>query len=213
MLGKLRTLMGSGSVLGYFLQALPIACLAGLLCLTIRIFVLKKRKAPFTWPTELLRAIFVCYLTGLFSLVILPANFWLFVFDGIFLGWWNELGNVFQIGDVNFIPAVIKWLRGELTIGSWVKTMLIGNMVMFIPLGFFLPLITKIRSCKTVIAASALLPLCCETAQLIFGRSFDIDDLIGNFIGIIVGTVISFGMLKIRSSRSRTKRASHENSV
>ena len=196
MFGKLRMLMGSGSVLGYFLQALPIACLAGILCLAIRAFVLKKRNAPFRWSTEILRVVFVCYLTELFSLVILPADFWLFVYDGIFLGWWNELGNVFQIGDVNFVPSVIKWLRGELTIGSWVRTMLIGNVVMFVPLGFLIPPVTGIRSRRKMMVISAVIPVCCETAQLFFGRSFDADDLIGNFIGIVIGAAVFFGVMR-----------------
>lgn len=78
MFGKLRMIMGSGSVLGYFLQALPIACLAGIVYLVIRTVMLRKRKVPVRWGMELLRLVFVCYLTGLISLVILPANFWLF---------------------------------------------------------------------------------------------------------------------------------------
>ncbi len=200
MFGKLRMLMNSGSVLGYFLQALPIACLAGLVCFLIRISILKKRKAQVKWPAEILRLLFVCYLAGLISLVILPANFWLTVYDGIFFGWWNELGHVFQIGDINLVPSVVKWLSGKLSMGHWVKTMLIGNIVMFIPLGFFIPLVTGIKSCKKMILIAVAIPICCEVTQMFFGRSFDVDDLIGNFIGIIIGTVVSLGILKIKSS-------------
>ncbi len=196
MFGKLRMLMGSGSVLGYFLQTLPIACLAGIVYLAIRVSVLKKRKSQIKWLTEILRLMFVCYLTGLISLVILPANFCLFVYDGIFLGWWEELGHVFQIGDANFVPSVIKWLNGELSIGSWVKTMLIGNILMFIPLGFFIPLVTGIKSYKKMILIAVAVPVFCETLQVFFGRNFDVDDLIGNFIGIVIGSAVSFGILK-----------------
>lgn len=200
MFDKLRMLMGSGSVPGYFLQALPIACLAGIACLAIRASVLKKRHAPFKWPAELLRALFVCYLTGLISLVILPANFWLYVYDGIFLGWWDELGPIFQMGEVDLVPSVISWLGGELSIGSWVKTMLVGNVLMFIPLGLFIPLVTGIKSPQKLTEIAAVIPLCCETLQLFFGRSLDADDLIGNFIGIMIGAAISLGILKVRSS-------------
>ena len=200
MFGKIRGLMGSGSVLGYFLQVLPIACLAGICFLAIRICILKKRGARVSPLTELLRCIFVCYLTGLVSLVILPANFWLFVYDGIFLGWWYGLEGIFRIGNISLVPSIIKWLRGGISIGRWGLTMLIGNVLMFIPLGFFIPLITGIKSRKKMILLAAAIPLFCESVQIFSGRNFDVDDLICNFIGIVIGAVIAFGVLKIWAS-------------
>ena len=44
MFQKFRSLMNSGSVFGYFLQALPVAVLVGILYFIIRIALLKKRK-------------------------------------------------------------------------------------------------------------------------------------------------------------------------
>lgn len=190
MYSKLRMIMGSGSIVGYFLQALPIACLAGVIYIVIRLCCTKKSGAQIKRPTELLRLVFVCYLTGLVSLIILPANFWLYVYDGLVFGWWDELGPVFQIGDVNLVPSVIGWLSGELSLGSWVKKMLIGNIAIFVPMGFLLPLVTKIKDRKNLLRASFMIPLACEVLQLIFGRSFDIDDLICNFVGILIGAVI-----------------------
>lgn len=186
MYSKLRMIMGSDSITGYFLQALPIACLAGMIYLAVRLCRAKKSGVQINWPTELLRLIFVCYLTGLVSLIILPANFWLYVYDGLVFGWWDELGPVFQIGDIDLMPSVIGWLSGELSLGSWVKKMLIGNIAMFVPMGFLLPLVTKIKDRKNLLRASVLIPLACEVLQLIF----DIDDLICNFVGILIGAVI-----------------------
>lgn len=190
MYSKLRMIMGSDSITGYFLQALPIACLAGIIYIVIRLCCTKKSGAQINWPTELLRLIFVCYLTGLVSLIILPANFWLYVYDGFVFGWWDELGPVFKLGDVDLVPSVIGWLSGELSLGSWAKKMLIGNIAMFIPMGFLLPIVTKVRGRKSLLRASFMIPLACEVLQLIFGRSFDIDDLICNFVGILIGAVI-----------------------
>lgn len=190
MYSKLRMIMGSDSITGYFLQALPIACLAGMIFLAVRLCRAKKSGVQINWPTELLRLVFVCYLTGLVSLIILPANFWLYVYDGLVFGWWDELGPVFQLGDVDLVPSVIGWLSGELSLGSWAKKMLIGNIAMFIPMGFLLPLLTKIKGRKSLLRASIMIPLACEVLQLIFGRSFDIDDPICNFVGIMLGAVI-----------------------
>lgn len=189
-------LMSSGSVLGYFLQVLPIAVLAGAIYLAVRLAALKKRGARAELLPELLRVIFVCYLSGLISLIVLPANFWLYVYDGIFLGWWDELGPIFRLGEIDLVPSALLWARGELSLGSWVKTMLIGNVAMFVPLGLLLPLVSKINSPKKMLAAAAAIPLCLETAQLFCGRSFDADDLICNFIGIAVGAIAAFAILR-----------------
>ena len=141
--------------------------------------------------------LFVCYLTGLVSLVVLPANFWLCIYDGIFFGWWDGLRERFHIGGVNLVPSVIKSLAGELALGSWVKTMLVYNILMFVPFGFFLPLTTKLRSFRKMIWVAVLTPVCVEVLQLVFGRSFDVDDLICNFIGIFAGAALAFAILKI----------------
>lgn len=197
MFQKIRSIMNSGSVMGYFLQALPVAIFVGILYVVIRIAFLKKQNRQIQWLSELLRVLFVCYLTGLVSLVVLPANFWLCIYDGIFFGWWDGLRERFHIGGVNLVPSVIKCLAGELSLGSWVKTMLVYNILMFVPFGFFLPLTTKIKSFRKMIWVAVLTPVCVEVLQLVFGRSFDVDDLICNFIGILAGAALAFAILKI----------------
>lgn len=189
--------MNSGSVFGYFLQALPVAVLAGILYIVIRTVFLKKQNRQIQGLSEVLRVLFVCYLTGLVSLVVLPANFWLCFYDGVFFGWWDGLRERFHIGGVNLVPSVIKCLAGELSLGSCVKTMLIYNILMFVPFGFFLPLTTKIKSFRNMIWVAVLTPVCVEVLQLVFGRSFDVDDLICNFIGILAGAALAFAILKI----------------
>ena len=42
--------------------------------------------------------------------------------------------------------------------------------------------------------------ICFEVAQLFFGRSFDVDDLICNFIGIIIGAMVAYLILKTKST-------------
>lgn len=203
MFQKIRSIMNSGSVMGYFLQALPVAILVGILYVVIRIAFLKKQNRQIQWLSELLRVLFVCYLTGLVSLVVLPANFWLCFYDGIFFGWWDGLRERLHIGDVNLVPSVIKCLAGELALGSWVKTMLVYNILMFVPFGFFLPLTTKIKSFRKMLLVAAVTPVCMEVLQLVFGRSFDADDLICNFIGILAGAALAFAALKIPALSAR----------
>lgn len=204
MLNWFRSIMSSGSVLGYFFQAVPITCFVGIVYLIIRVVTVKRNKFKVEWLKEIMKLLFTCYLTGLISLVVLPANFWLSFFDGILLGRWDEMLPIFSFGGFNLVPSLIKALSGELTIGSWVKTMLIGNIAMFLPLGFFLPFVTERVNRKNIFVVAIAVPFIVELLQMVFGRSFDIDDLICNFIGIVVGFFIAYVIKDRKKEKSKT---------
>lgn len=204
MLNWLRSIMNSGSVLGYFFQAVPITCVVGIIYVIIRVVIIKRNNLTIEWLKEIMRLLFSCYLTGLISLVVLPANFWLDFFDGVFLGWWDEMLPLFSFSGFNLVPSFIKALSGELNIGSWVKTMLIGNIAMFLPLGFFLPFITERVNKKNIFVVAIAVPFIVELLQMVFGRSFDIDDLICNFIGIVAGFFIGFAIKNIKQKSKST---------
>lgn len=204
MLNWFRSIMSSGSVLGYFFQAVPITCFVGIVYLIIRVVTVKRNKLKVEWLKEIKKLLFTCYLTGLISLVVLPANFWLSFFDGILLCRWDEMLPIFSFGGFNLVPSLIKALSGELTIGSWAKTMLIGNIAMFLPLGFFLPFVTERVNRKNIFVVAIAVPFIVELLQMVFGRSFDIDDLICNFIGIVVGFFIAYIIKDRKKEESKT---------
>ena len=190
MLNWFRSIMNSGSVLGYFFQAVPITCFVGIVYLIIRVVTVKRNKLKVEWLKEIMKLLFTCYLTGLISLVV--------------LGWWDEMLPIFSFGGFNLVPSLIKALSGELTIGSWVKTMLIGNIAMFLPLGFFLPFVTERVDRKNIFVVAIAVPFIVELLQMVFGRSFDIDDLICNFIGIVVGFFIAYVTKDRKKEESKT---------
>ena len=66
---------------------------------------------------------------------------------------------------------------------------------MFIPFGFFLPFVVEKLNRKNALIISLVVPLVVESLQLFVGRSLDIDDLICNFLGIIIGFIIA-GMIR-----------------
>jgi glycopeptide antibiotics resistance protein len=68
---------------------------------------------------------------------------------------------------------------------------LAGNVVGFVPFGFILPLLTKrFQKFKAVTLATFSLSLAFEVIQLIFEfGSFDVDDLILNTLGGILGYI------------------------
>ncbi len=82
---------------------------------------------------------------------------------------------------------------------------IIGNIAMFIPSGIVFPVIyKKLNSFWKVAGAGVLLSLCIEILQLPFSvRASDVDDLILNTAGVIIGYGI-YTLVRKKHSRGRT---------
>lgn len=202
-MGKLYSLLNSGSVLSLFLQVIPITLLVGVIYAVYRCIRIKKHGNTVSWGTEIMRWLFVCYLTGLINLILVPANLWMCIWANVFVGYsHSELA--FFSGDFNLVPTVFKLITGELTIGRWVLKMLVYNFLMFVPFGFFLPFVSEKINNRSIWKVAVIVPIIVEVIQPVVGRSFDVDDLILNFAGIIVGYFIALGVKNI-SQRKEDK--------
>ena len=179
-------LLVSGGVAASFLQVVPITCLVGLIYILCRGIQIKRQGSGINWKIEVIRLLFVCYLTGLLSLTIVPSNFWSNFWAIVFVGYSGSELTFFD-GGFNFVPSLVKWLQGDLLLGSWVKTMLVGNVLMFVPMGVFLPLTFPRMSRQKLWLSALIIPIIIEIIQPMVGRSFDTDDLICNFVGILIG--------------------------
>ncbi|MFC9916182.1 VanZ family protein [Streptomyces sp. NPDC127197] len=84
----------------------------------------------------------------------------------------------------------------------------IPNVIMFIPLGVLLPLISQVNRVRRATAVSALVSLCIEATQLLCyvlfnnGRSCDINDVLVNTLGGMIGYVVVRAMLNRHASGS-----------
>lgn len=67
---------------------------------------------------------------------------------------------------------------------------IIGNVCLFIPIGFLLPIASKKVSFKKFIIFVLFLILAIEAVQFYVGRSADVDDVILNFCGALLGYMI-----------------------
>lgn len=75
---------------------------------------------------------------------------------------------------------------------------IVGNIVMFLPWGLGLPLLwKKYRSFIQLALMSLALPVCIEFVQLFIGRSVDIDDVILNFTGAMLGGLVYLILSKL----------------
>lgn len=174
---------------GYFLQALPVALLAGMIYGLLR----RRREPRLTWGQLGVRSLFVCYLGGLVALTLLirPLGilyYWLFyrADSGMTLRWFTF--------EYYLRPDTFYRMGGEN----------IGNIAMYLPFGSLYPLSREGSNWRRTVLAGAAVSLTIELLQPIFGRSFDINDIILNTFGAAISATVLFGMRRLcRGSRKR----------
>lgn len=111
-------------------------------------------------------------------------------------------GNLEGFRSFNFIPfCTFQEFGNMMANGEFYRGFvnLAGNIVVFIPLGYFLPLLFgKYRNIKTVILMGFTVSCLFEICQYIFYLgSTDIDDIILNVFGAILGIICYRWMQKI----------------
>lgn len=196
----MREIFTGNSVINQFIQVIPITLLVGILYIIFRFLKLKKNNSDINYKREILYLIFICYIVGLFNLVLVPRNFWNIIWYNIFYIFnENPFAGIFDFS-YNFIPTIYKIIIGEYTPDSWVKAMIVGNFLMFIPMGIMLPLVFKNINKKNIFVIAILITLSIEILQPIVGRSFDIDDIIMNFIGSIIGYLAVTIFIKLKET-------------
>ena len=160
---------------GYFIQALPIALVVG----TIYGFIKFRADRETPICKKLFSCVFVCYITGLVCLVVgldLMGIIWyklLYHMDpGRTIGWFG--------GCFDLVPDFFNNISGET----------IGNFSMFLPFGILYPLSQKEPTWKKCVIRGLIAVVVIEVLQPIFGRAFDMNDIILNSLGIVVSTTI-----------------------
>ena len=104
-----------------------------------------------------------------------------------------------QVTDINYnlVPfkTIMNYLQniGHIRFDVWIYN-LAGNIVAFMPLGFLLPLAFKRFKAMKTCAAAFIFILTAEVLQLVSRRGvFDVDDILLNILGSIIG----YGIYKI----------------
>ena len=66
----------------------------------------------------------------------------------------------------------------------------VGNIIIFIPFGIFITKVLKTNKFLPLFIVSIIASLCIESVQLYIGRAFDVDDILLNCLGSILGWFI-----------------------
>ena len=98
---------------------------------------------------------------------------------------------------INIIPFK-EIMRYELGSRLFIFNVL-GNIAVFIPFGFFVADYVKAKNIGPVLIISTIVSATVEFVQLEIGRSFDIDDIILNVIGGILGYLLYVALKSIKS--------------
>ena len=70
-------------------------------------------------------------------------------------------------------------------------------MLLFLPFGFFISYYLKCEKAWLPIVLTLIASCSIETVQMIIGRVFDIDDILLNLLGGILGFLCYYGLSKI----------------
>lgn len=135
----------------------------------------------------ILKIIWWIYIIALFLFVILKFN--------------GSISRIITTIEHNSLPDSINYnlipfrsisVQLERISEGWARYNLLGNIVPFIPFGFLLPLVfDKINTFWKVISVGFVVDLCFEVFQYLTKTgSFDVDDIILNMTGIILGYLL-----------------------
>lgn len=165
----------------------PVLIAAAVYVLARRLWLKQRGLSRKNWGNEVVRLLLVCWLAGLFSLVWTPANFWLKLEYLFRYGWPVELGDWLFQGGFSLEISIHRQFAEMLNGGSW---QLAGNVLLYVPLGLLLPWVWKTSDWRRVTAAGLAASLVTELVQPVVGRSFDVDDLIANTLGALIGYLL-----------------------
>lgn len=166
------------TILDIFAGVMPTAIICTVISVSLRLTYLIRKKQKFHPIQELFMLTFIIYIICLFYAV---------TFQDIDGSWATS----------NFLPFK-EMFRYSFGSRLFIKNVL-GNMLMFIPYGFFSSYFLKEKNGFVIFLLTAILSFSIEYIQLRIGRVFDIDDIILNVVGGLIGYFIYFIFCRVKS--------------
>lgn len=146
-------------------SALPMLIIFIVVICTVRISYIRSTNQKIILHNEIFNLLFIIYVLLLFELL---------------TGTKNSYGS-----GINNIPFK-EIMRYEFGSKMFIYNVL-GNILIFVPFGYFISRYVKPKKILPIIVDALITSVTVETVQLKIGRSFDIDDIILNIAGAIIG--------------------------
>lgn len=167
----------------------------------------KKDKQPFNWKTEVIKFLFVLYISMVVAVTLFP----------IIIGQTPNVQNEYR--SLNFIPldTIIKYFSHIHTAYNGDVEFMIeliaknigGNILLLMPLGFCAPILFhQFNSFLKVVLLGLFMSICIECIQflelisgIVLWRSVDVDDVICNVMGAVLGYFIYIFLLRFENEK------------
>lgn len=159
----------------------PMIIVSVVIISTLRISYLLKNKMHFTFYKELFYLVAIIYILALFQIV--------------------TREDVVSWSTNNFIPLK-EIFRYKLGSRLFLKNV-IGNIIMFVPFGFFASYYLEEEKPKLVFFIALIASLTIEIVQMSIGRVFDVDDILLNSLGGLLGFYLYYYFKKFANSLPR----------
>jgi glycopeptide antibiotics resistance protein len=154
----------------------PMILIFSVVLVSIRVMYFVYNREKFVLYKELFNLVFIIYILILFYLVTFQDN---------------------NYGYSNFIPFK-EMSRYEIGSKLFFKN-IIGNILLFLPFGLFVTAYVKKRKIFPVLFISLISSTAIEITQMMIGRVFDIDDIILNVFGSIIGYFLFLLLYSIKN--------------
>lgn len=156
-----------GTIMEIFSSVWPLLILVSVIVISLRVTYIIKYKPKIIFYKEMIYFGFILYILCLFYVVTFQDVSW---------------------STSNYVPFK-EMFRYSFGSRLFFKNV-VGNMLMFMPFGFFVAYILKLKKVWIMLLLSLIVSLTIETIQSIIGRVFDVDDIILNVIGSIFGFLV-----------------------
>lgn len=160
----------SNTIQGVINFTWPMVVISAIILISFRLCYLLKSKQRIVLYKELSMLIFGIYILCLFQVVTFQDD----------VSWATN----------NFIPFE-EIMRYNITSRLFFKNVL-GNMIMFLPFGFFVSYYLKSEKLTLPLFLILIASISIEVVQLLIGRVFDVDDIILNILGGLLGYGLYF---------------------
>ena len=165
----------SNTILGVVNLTWPMLLISIVVLVSFRLCYVLKKHDDFILYKELLMLSFIIYILCLFQVVTFTDD----------VTWSTN----------NFIPFK-EILRYSITSRLFLKNV-IGNMLMFLPFGFFISYYLENKKPHLTILLTLIASIAIESVQLAIGRVFDVDDIILNLLGGLLGYLLYYVLFRI----------------
>ena len=144
--------------------------------ISIRLMYIHNSSEKFVFYKEFFNMLFIIYALILFQLL---TNTEMNVSSGINIVPFTEILR-YEVGSTQFYLNVI------------------GNILVFLPFGYFVSSYIKATKVSHILLVTLITSFTIEFVQHYIGRSFDIDDILLNVIGSIIGFLLYIGFTAIK---------------